>query len=546
MTRTDLPKSVPSSSSTPWRLLQGSFLLAVGSFGWLRFSDNTVDNDLWGHVLYGQRYWLHGQVRGTEMLSWTAAGHNIINHEYLAEIVMGWIHQLGGGPGLWLYMMGMALVTVLIAFRAGRGPRGIYTWAALALLAASTNFIALGFAVRPQLFTTLGIVLELVLLQRIVNGRFGWALLLPPLIALWGNMHGGVLAGVLLIYLLAGVESLRALWPHGLAGEPTPTRPTSRHLAVYWALALTVALALLLNPWGAGMVEWNVGAVLRPRPQIHEWHPLTLSARDAPFYIVSVISLLAWGFSRQPRKAWEGACLLFLAIMGLLHQRHAPLFGLANLMFSPPHLVDAARRIAPYCRSLISAFARPIVQVSAAIALAAAGLACVIASFVAPKERPFTMEVERDVYPVSAIEFMQANQLEGKTITFFDWGQENLWELPNNPVSFDGRFDTGYPQPVIAAHWDFYSGKALRPEVNWREADLALLPTGSGGVRLLLATGWRSVYLDPLATVLVRAGGRHTAFRAGEGPRRAGTEALRGRKPFPDSPAVLGTAAAPR
>jgi hypothetical protein len=549
MPRTGPPESVPASP-TALRWLQGSLAFAVGCFGWLRFSDNTVDNDLWGHVLYGQRYWLDGEVRGLEIFSWTAYGHPIVNHEYLAELLMGGIHRLGGGTGLWLYMMAMAFVTVLIAFRAGRHSSESRTpapaWASWVLLAASTNFIALGFAVRPQLFTTLGLVLELVLLRRIVNGKFLWALALPPLIALWGNAHGGVLAGVLIIFLMAGVESLRTFWPRLEGGFPSATQPDHRRLIIYWSLALVAALALLLNPWGPGMVEWNVSAVLRPRPQIHEWQRTAFSAANAPFYVVSVVSLLAWAYSRQPRKAWEGATLLFLALMGALHQRHAPLFGLANLMFTPVHLADAARRLGPSCRSLLTTFSRPVVQVRTAIVLLGAGVACLVASFTAPKERPFTLEVERYVYPVTAVEFIQANQLFGKTITFFDWGQQNIWELPHNPVSFDGRFDTGYPQPVIAAHWDFYSGQAMRPEVKWNEADLALLPTDGGGARLLAAAGWRVVYRDPLATVLVRNDGKHASFRSVEGPLLRGADALDGRKAFPDALPVLATPAAHR
>ena len=156
------------------------------------------------------------------------------------------------------------------------------------------------------------------------------------------------------------------------------------------------------------------------------------------------------------------------------------------------------------------------------------------------------MEVEKNVYPVAAIEFMQARRLFGKTITFFDWGQQILWELPDNPVSFDSRYDTGYPPDVIAAHWDLYSGKALRPEVNWAEAEVALLPTASGGVYLLVQAGWRAVYRDPLATVLVPAHGRYAALIAGRLPVLRGAEVLRGRQPFPDAPALLATAAAPR
>ena len=537
--------TIPSPVATP-RWLQVAFVFAVIAFAWLRFSDNTVDNDLWGHVLYGQRAWNQGQVRGPEVLSWTANGFDIVNHEYLAEIVMGGVHRLGGGSGLWIYMMVMAALTVVIAWRAGRGSSPAEKWTSLALLAASVNFIAVGFALRPQLFSTLALVLELILLRRIVNGRFWWGLLLPLLIALWGNLHGGVLAGVIVFLVLAGMESVHALWPRPWGPGWEATRPPRRNLAVYGLLFVPVALALLLNPWGYGLVQWNISAVLRPRPQIHEWHALALSAAHAPFYIVAAVSALAWIFSRQPKKAWEAATLLLLAAMGVMHQRHVPLFGLANLILTPRHLADAARRIAPHCRSLVAALARPRVQAGAAAALLLGGGVCLAASFGAPREHPFTMEVEKSVYPVAAVEFIQAHRLFGKTITFFDWGQENLWALPHNPVSFDGRFDTGYPPAISAAHWDFYGGKAMGPAVRWSEAELALLPTGSGGAGLLMQAGWRSVYRDPLASVLVPPSGRHAAFMAGEAPLQRGREALRGREPFPDAPALLATPGAPR
>jgi len=541
----DPQKPAPTSAAT-LRLLRISFVLAVVGFAWLRFSDNTVDNDLWGHVLYGQRDWMLGRVERVEHLSWTAPGFAVINHEYLAEIAMGLVHRVGGGTGLWIYMLAMASVTVALALWAGRGPAGAQKWAALMLFAASIDFIAVGFDVRPQLFTSLALVVELILLRRMANGRLAWGFLLPPLFALWGNLHGGVIAGLAVFFVLAAIESAHAIWPRSLALGWEATRRPRRNLPFYWSLFLTSLLALLLNPWGYGLIRWNIGAILRRRPQIDEWGPMTLSAAHAPYYLVAAISLLAWMFSRQPKKPWEGAVLLLLAAMGALHQRHVPLFGLANLVLSPRHINDAARQIAPHCRGLVSAFARPVVQAGAAIALLAASGVALGASFAAPKEHPFTMEVEKSDYPVTAVEFMQAHRLFGKTITFFDWGQENLWELPFNPVSFDGRFDTGYPPQVIAAHWDFYSGKAMRSEVNWSEAEVALLPTGSGGVKLLIRAGWRSVYRDPLATVLVPARGRHAAFMLGQPVQLRSDDALRGRLPFPDAPPLLGTTAAPR
>src|SRR4051812_7316198 len=103
-------------TSTTLRWLQLSLLAAVLGFAWLRFSDNTVDNDLWGHVLYGQRYWNQGHVRGSEAFSWTARGFDIVNHEYLAEIVVGQVHRFSGGTGLWIYMIAMSALTIALAF----------------------------------------------------------------------------------------------------------------------------------------------------------------------------------------------------------------------------------------------------------------------------------------------------------------------------------------------------------------------------------------------------------------------------------------------
>lgn len=535
----------PAPTPATMRLLQFSLLAAVLSFAWLRFSDNTVDNDLWGHVLYGQRYVNQGHVRGPEPFSWTAPGFDIVNHEYLAEIVVGQVHRIAGGTGLWLYMLVMGGATVAFALWEGSRPAPSRHWAGLLLFGASINFIALGFAVRPQLFTTLFLVLELFLLRQLAAGRRGWGLLLPPLLGLWINFHGGVLAGLIVFAALAAAETCHACWPRTLPPSWEAARPPRKNLRLSWILAIAATAALLLNPWGYRLIEWNLRATLRPRPEIHEWHALAFSAANVPYYLVAATSLLAWIFSRRPKKLWEAATLLVLSMMGLLHQRHAPLFGLANLVLSPVHLDDAARRLAPYCRDLMVYFSRPFPQTAAALGLLVAGGAALSHSFARPKEHPFTMEVERDVYPVAAIEFIQAQKLFGKTITFFDWGQQHLWELPQNPVSFDGRFDTGYPPQVIAAHWDFYRGARMSPEINWSEAELAVLPTGGGGMKLLFRAGWRAVYLDPLAIVLVPPTGRHAHFRAGEPPERRGEDALRGREPFPDAPPVLATIVKP-
>lgn len=530
------------ASVTGRNWIGGSLIFAVAAFGWLRFSENTADNDLWGHVLYGQRAWMLGHVEQVETLSWTAAGQPWINHEYWAEVALGLVHRAGGGTALWLSMLGVAALTVFSSWHQGAGREPGQGWIALGLFAASVNFISLGYAVRPQLFTLLAFVALLALLRKFLAGSWRWALLLPVVFAVWVNFHGGYVAGWVLL-ILAGVTECIVTFSARLGRffAVTPTRP-----GVIIALIMASTLALALNPWGLQLLFWTVQTILLPRPQITEWQPLLPSPANFPFYLVVLISVFAWVATRRPRRASEAVVLIFLALMAVAHRRHAPLFGLANLILTPPHLLDAARGLAPHFRNLREGIRRPVVQFALAFALAGAGSFSLFCSVTLPRERPWTIEVPRDTYPVSAIRFMREHGVTGNTVTFFDWGQQVLWELPHNPVSFDGRLDTVYSAEIMQAHWRFYGGEPPGQALDLARADVALLPAASAGVNLLYAAGWRTVYVDPLAVVLVKTPAGYPLLDGLALPVRAGIAAVSGRVPFPDSIPVLAGPNRPR
>src|SRR4051812_34110469 len=190
----------PASDKGSAAWLRRAFFFAVLAFVWWRFSENTADNDLWGHVLYGQRMLhLHG-LEKIETLSWTAAGQPWINHEVFAEMAMGLVHRVAGSAGLWSMMIVLAAVTLGLAWHAGAGRDPTRRLVAMGLLALSTNFIAIGYSVRPQLFTSLFFVLLLLVLRRLFEGRVRpWAFVPPLLLVLWANTHGGYLAGWLIV-----------------------------------------------------------------------------------------------------------------------------------------------------------------------------------------------------------------------------------------------------------------------------------------------------------------------------------------------------------
>src|SRR5688572_6920425 len=114
-----MPESRQASTTFP--RLGLAFIFAAVAFVWWRVSENTADNDLWGHVLYGQRMIFLRGLETTETLSWTAFGRPWINHEILAEVALGAVHWLGGSAGLWLLMSGLASITIGWAWWSGAG-----------------------------------------------------------------------------------------------------------------------------------------------------------------------------------------------------------------------------------------------------------------------------------------------------------------------------------------------------------------------------------------------------------------------------------------
>jgi hypothetical protein len=517
---------------SPW--LVRSFGFAVTAFVWWRMSENTADNDLWGHVLYGQRMLQLGGLETTETLSWTAAGLPWINHEVLAEIALGLTHRLAGGTGLWALMMALAGVTLGWAWHAGAGRDRGRRITALALLALSTNCIALGYAVRPQLFTYLCFVALLVALRNFFAGRMAWGVAIPVLLLAWTNTHGGFLAGWVIVLVAVGAELVAPRLPalqHKLHCEPVQVGAPA-----LGALAATATLALLGNPWGWKLVVWTFETLRLPRPHLFEWQPMPFTAGSLPFFFVILLGMLAWGVSRQPRRLWELVTWSLLAARAIRAQRHAPLFGLASLVFLPAHLQDLLARLSPHATSLRDLIRRPAVALAATLALFVAGGKCLHAS-TAGRAYPCRMEVPRTFFPVGAIEYMKTHRLAGNTVTFFDWGQQVLWELPDNPVSFDGRLDTVYPPAIMDAHWALYAGRDPGPGLDLAKAEVALLPTGGDGYPWLKRHGWKVAYCDALATVLTRT-------PVVERPGFGSAEDVTGSVPFPDAIPVLATRAA--
>jgi hypothetical protein len=108
----------------------------------------------------------------------------------------------------------------------------------------------------------------------------------------------------------------------------------------------------------------------------------------------------------------------------------------------------------------------------------------------------------------AASAFVAENQLRGRMLVFFNWGEYVLWHFGSTiKVSIDGRRETIYSDRHITGHLEAYRGtpaglayvRELSPDYVW-------LPKAAPGAARLQSEGWKTIFAGDRSIVLARDG----------------------------------------
>lgn len=510
----------PATDATTQRLL-----VAVAAFVAITavYGVRVADPDIWGHLRYGRLFLESSRVPVADPFAYTTTGLTWYAHEYLAQVLL-WLTYAGAGPlGLIALKCLVGGAATYVIYRSIRlGSDDVRLWGPILMLA--TSLLGRYFLFRPQLFTYLWFALFVLIVLRYLYGRRAPLWVLPPLLALWANLHGGFIAGIGVLGLAWGLRGLQSYYQHGL------------RLASLWhdtrALLATLVACLgasLLTPLG-----WRLWPFLLVelsnhynRRFIEEWQPLKLSApgwSGGLALLLLALTAIAWLLAQQRvvtiagLRPWQWLLSnLPFTVMAFQSNRHVPILV---IWITPVLALLAQAAWDAWGETRTSR--RALLLVTSLI-----GVPALIAAFHTLSDPLPRIRITRDSLglqrPFGAVAFMRANALHGNVYTPLWWGSYLTWELyPGVLVSTDGRNDTLFPVEMVGENLVFYLSDAADLDAPLRYAtDFLLVHTGAPILpRLRADKRWSAIYEDPEAILFLRADDAHAElldrYRAGE------------------------------
>lgn len=336
--------------------------------------DVLHDPDLWWHLRLGRWILDTHQFPRVEMFSFTAAGNGMTAHEWGSEVLFTLLARVGGVISVSLLMALVAWSSLLaLALRSrDRGARTVVLALAL-LLGARAMQPVLG--TRPQVITVALVCWTLLICERhlVKGGRLLWVI--PPVVLLWANLHGGVTLGLGVLVFFVALEALRRL-----LGRPGAA--SWRRIAEVGAATVAAALLGCLNPNGPGLYRYVIvtSGTERSKP-ITEWHAPNFADPSNVGLLVLLVSfaaLLALGGRISLRDLAMSAAGFVAALLAVRNTSLAVALALPAWALMLQQVLDRRRAAPPAARPRAVARGGPAVVVGGlivALALSVDGVA---------------------------------------------------------------------------------------------------------------------------------------------------------------------------
>ena len=462
--------------------------VGVGVFGLLLVAGNRllVDPDTFWQIAIGRWIVAHRDVPLVDTFSFTMQGQPWISTQWLAQVMYAQADAAWGWTGVVaMTALSIALTFALLARfldrRLGEVPTLLLL--SLAFVIALPHLLA-----RPHALALPVMVAWAGALLSASERREAPPLWLVALMALWANLHGSFVFGLMLIA------------PIALDGVLSAGPRARRQLVLRWGIfAMAAVAASCLTPygWNSLLAARNILNLGEALTLIREWTPASF-ATFSPFEGVLLAGLglaLYKGVTFPPMRI---VLLLGLLHMALAHVRNADVFALlAPMVIAAPLAARFGRRGEVRTSPQSLAFA--------ILAMAAVALTTGVTS-------AMTYAPAKEIAPAAAVDALKATKA---TRVFNDYDFGGYLISRDVKTYIDGRTEL-YGEHFMVQH---NRASALQKPAEFFELldaykiDATFLRTQTAGAQLLdLVEGWQKIYGDDVAVVHIRKPGARTVM----------------------------------
>jgi hypothetical protein len=493
------------------------------------------------HIRTGQQILATHAVPHVDSFSSTMRGRTWFAWEWLYDVIVGALERWAGLNGVvWFTAVVIAVViagTFRLLLRRGTN---VFVALVLLLLAASASMIH--FLARPHVLSWLFTLAWFWILDssefdcfrpdraglsvtRSTNAGRRRLWLLPLLMLVWVNVHGGFLIG----FVLLAIYWLSAIWYAFRLKEDKFAeflawlrwRAHARRLA---AVGLAAGLASLVNPYG-WKLHAHIYSYLSNRflmEHIDEFQsPNFHGVAQRCFALLLLAAMVALAARARVLRVSEGLVVLFALYSGLYASRNIPVSSLLLALAVGPLLSGAIKNLGAESirfRGLgdrMAAFTERMGAVESALrghlsAITAAIFLIVIAARGGSLGANQLMDAHFDPkrFPASAVDFLDRRTPDERyPVTVPDyWGGYLIYRLyPRTLVAVDDRHDL-YGEEFLKSYL-----KMVQVDPGWDEllnkyhARCVLVPKGSALANILeQSPPWKRVYADDVGVVFER------------------------------------------
>jgi hypothetical protein len=460
-----------------------------------------TDTDIWWHLAAGREILRQGAFLHADPFSFTPT---------VAWVDVHWLFQVGayaawlaGGAGLLVavksFLVALTGVALFYALPAQRLPW--LTGGTIALLVYASRYL---IAERPIVVTLLLVAAFLLLLERYrASGKARYLWLLLPLQALWANVQGLFVLGLVLFGAYAA----------GMIVERVRSRSSTQRGRLFLLVGAGLLAACLATPYGLQGLAFPLRLLSRIEPvsgnlysaNVSENAPLLSMLATEPGYVwvVLLVGLVGLGlFALSLKRLRVEHLLLFVAFLALafMAQRNVVLFLFVAAPLVAFHTGECFRHWRE--RSASSRWLRGV-GLAAAVLVAALLTRGVVEHCLMLGVCPKHSSLSPFRHPVEATELLRQHPVRGNIFNSDRYGGWLLWQLyPPKQVFIDGRFMVR-PPSFFAEYLGVLDEPARFESVAAKYGIThVLLQTAIFGRALPLARrlygeeGWRLVYAD--------------------------------------------------